>query len=263
MRSLRNIIPILGIIALTALFLKMPEAPNVFGIFKCDTCVGNTPYLPMIGAGYFAILLAISMLFPSFPNLSMAHGGLIWAVLLFFVLTSIDFPQWCPACIIGHLCNISIWMIWWLIPSTTEQGHASPFRERLFLMLFAPIAMITLFGCLNLTFMIYHLKSSQSVMTTNLKAGDLVPNFKIKNDKDTVFANSDITAASGTFINFVSSNCPYCKEQLAILNDASTQLANESYRFINISPSLSQDLIQQSSSTSNGLHFPAFLLALD
>jgi peroxiredoxin len=249
MRQLRNGVPILGIVALIALFLKMPEVPNVLGIFKCETCVRSEPYLPMIGAGYFALLLAVSMLFPKFPSLLIARGGLIWAILLGLALTFIDLPNWCAACTIGHMCNIAIWTIWCLAPSVIDESRASPLRERLFLTFLAPIIIIALFSCLNLTFMVYNLKSKQKVLSTSLKTGDSVPPFTIKNDRNDFFVNTDIAATTGTFINFVSPNCPYCKEQLSVLNDTIIQLVNDAYRFITFSPALTPDLVQQSSTT--------------
>jgi len=249
MRQLRYAVPVLGIFALIALFLKMPEVPNIFGIFKCKTCVGSDPYLPMIGSGYFAILIAISMLFPTFPGSLIARGGLIWALLLFLTLTFIDLPNWCVVCTVGHICNILIWAIWWLVPSAANERRSSLFGERLFLTFFAPVSMIALFSCLNLTFMIYNLKAKHNVLMASLQPGDVLPNFTVRNDKNRSFTNADIAARTKSFINFVSPNCPYCTEQLSILNDVSVQLANDSFQFINISPSLTLDLVEQSSTT--------------
>lgn len=247
MKQLRSIVPILSIIALLALFLKMPEVPNVLGIFKCESCVGSTPYVPMLGAGYFAVLIAISMLFPNFPSFQIARGGVVWAVLLFLVLTYTDYPRLCFACLIGHLCNIAIWTIWLFVPPEVIKQHASPIQERLFLTLFAPISMIALFSCLNLTLMVYHLKTKQPPLATSLKVGDLVPSFKIKDIEDHDFAHTDIADTAGTFINFISPSCPFCREQLLILNDTIAQLTNHSYRFINVTPELNSNLLQQSS----------------
>jgi peroxiredoxin len=249
MRQLRYWIPVLCSLALTVLFLKMPEAPSVFGIFKCKTCVTSDPYLPMIGGVYFAILFAISMLFPTFPGPLIARGGLIWALLLFLAFTFIDLPNWCVACIFGHICNILIWAIWWLVPPIANEIRSSPFSERLFLTFFAPISIVALFSCLNLTFMVYNLKAKHNVLMTSLQSGDILPSFTARNDKNRSFTNADIAATTRSFINFVSPNCPYCTQQLSILDDVAVQLANGSYRFINISPSLTQDLVEQSSTT--------------
>lgn len=246
LRKLRSTVPILGIIALCALFLKMPEVPNILGIFKCESCVGNTPYIPMLGAGYFAVLIALSMLFPNFPSFLIARGGIVWAVLLVLVLTYIDFPHLCFACLIGHLCNIAIWTIWLFVPPAAIKQHASPVQERLFLTLFAPIAMIALFSCLNLTLMVYHLKTKQPPLATSLKVGDPIPNFKVKDIKEHDFAHTDVVKTAGTFINFISPTCPFCREQLLILNDTIPKLKNHSYRFINVTPELSSNLLQQS-----------------
>ena len=242
MRRLRYWVPVLGTLALILLFLKMPEAPDVWGLFKCKTCGVSDPYLPMVGSGYFALLITVALLFPNFPSPSIARGGLIWALLLAPSLTYIDWPAWCIACLIGHICNISIWTIWWLAPPIPHESRASPLGERLFLTLFAPISMITLFSCLNLTLMVYHLKTKQTVLTTSLQVGDKIPHFTSQNQEYRALTN----ATTERFINFVSPNCPYCKEQLLILDEIAAQLANSAYSFIHISPLLTPDLIQQS-----------------
>jgi len=247
MKQLRNWISILGILALMALFLKMPETPNVFGIFKCETCAPSAPYLPLIGAGYFATLVAISLLFPAFPTSLIARSGLIWSVLLAIALTYMDLPVWCAACLMGHACNILIWTIWWGAPAAIQEARASPFRERLCLTLLAPITMMALFSCLNLTFLVYNLKAKHDGLATGLKPGDAVPTFTTLSPENHTFTNSDIAATAGIVINFVSPNCPYCKEQLPILDAVAAQFTNSSYRFINISPSLPPELVEQSS----------------
>lgn len=247
MKQLRNWVPLFGILGLLALFLKMPEAPNFFGIFKCTACGTSDPYLPMFGGAYFATLVAISMLFPTFPNSLIAKGGLIWAIMLALSLTYLNLPNWCVACLIGHLCNIAIWSIWWIAPAKSDNIKVSPFRERLFQTMLTPIISITLFSCLNLTFLVYNLKLKQNFVTTTLQAGENVPAFKSINNKNLTFSNIDISEATKTFINFVSPNCPYCEEQLAILESVADQLAKDNYHFINISPALTSDLVQQSS----------------
>lgn len=249
MKKIRDGVPFFAFAALIVLFLKMPEVSKILDIFKCELCGKNQPYLPLIGAGYFTGLFALSMLFPKFPNPLIARGGLIWALLLAVVLTYIDLPNLCIPCLIGHFCNILIWMIWLLVPpSRDEYSHSSPIRERLFLTLLSPLCIIALFACLNLTFMIYNYKSKQ-VETSSLKTGHQVPSFKIRGDKENFFADTDIPHTQGTFINFVSPNCPYCQKQLSLLNETSLELANSSLRFINISPILTADLVKQAPST--------------
>lgn len=176
--NLRSYIPIFCMIALTALFFKMPETPSILGFFKCKTCPLGDPYLPMLGGGYFATLLAISLLFPTHPHLLMARIGMAWSVLLAAALTYIDLPNICTACLVSHLCNILIWAIWSSVPTQSLMVPSSPFGERLFLTIFAPISVIALFGCLNLTFMIYNLKNKHMVLSENLSPD--LPSFDAK-----------------------------------------------------------------------------------
>jgi hypothetical protein len=53
-KRLRIWVPIVGVLALSVLFLKLPETPDAFGMFGCKTRSTADPYLPLLGAGYFA-----------------------------------------------------------------------------------------------------------------------------------------------------------------------------------------------------------------
>lgn len=226
MRQLRFAVPVLGAFALIALFLMLPEAPSI----GCKACSSGNPYTPLIGAGYFSTLIALSLLFPSFPSLYVARGGLTWAVLLALVLTYIHLPGWCALCLVGHACNILMWTIWAMVPAVKSEGGGR--RERLYMMLFAPVSVVALFSCLNLTFMAYGFKMSRNVPISGLHLGDKAPIFMTK------------TIEGGYVINFVSPGCSHCKEQLEVLNTAAEQM--DSHRFINVSSVLSDELVQHS-----------------
>jgi len=234
----RHWVPVLGIIALLCMFLKLPEIPDILGAFDCKTCFSNNPYFPLITGAYFSVLLALSLLFPAFPGPLIARGGLVWASLLALTLTYLNLPQVCAICLVGHLCHIMIWVIWCMFPAFATRRRTSPLGERLFLTLFAPLIVIALFSAINLTFLIYHLKASQQDAATSLKAGDIAPNFAEN-------APTRIGEKKGWIINFISPNCSFCKEQLGILNGEINELMSDSYRFINITPALTPELIQQ------------------
>lgn len=245
MKVCRNWIPILGIFALALLFLNLPETPNPFGIFGCKTCTVSDPYLSLMGAGYFAALLAISLLFPAFPTPHVARGGLLWAILLAFTLTYLHLPSWCIVCLICHACHILMWIIWVFVPPVVNTS-ALVFRERLCLTLILPISIVALFSCLNLTFMAYNYKSNRHELATGLKPGDVVLPLTIKTSDDQVLIHVDTNDLMYIVINFVSPNCPHCQEQLPILNRITTQLVNGPYRFINVSSVLQPELVQLS-----------------
>jgi thiol-disulfide isomerase/thioredoxin len=247
MNKIRDGAPVLlGMLAMVALFLKLPETPDFFSVFACKTCATSDPYLPLIGAGYFALLVTISLLFPSFPGPRVGRAGLLWAILLAGVLTYIDQPGWCIDCLVGHACNILIWTTWVAIPPRENQVQsASTLRERLCLTLCLPIAVVALFSCLNLTFMAYGFKNNRNLLATTLRAGDALPTFNIQTNRRSI-TNTDVARTAGVVINFVEQDCPYCKEQLPAVEAAATQLVRGSYRFINVSPSLSPELIQRS-----------------
>jgi thiol-disulfide isomerase/thioredoxin len=224
-----SLVPILGIIGLAAMFFKLPE-------ISCKTCFSNDPYMPLVGAGYFAVLVALSLLFPAFPKQHLARSGLMGAILLAFALTYLHFPSWCQACLVGHACNVLIWGVWVFVPRAREQPSSSHLGVRLSLSLFAPISVIALFSSLNLTFMAYDLSKSRH--GEGLRVGDLIPSFTAETVLGSAVANQEMV------FNFVSPDCPYCKEQLQVFHTVVSQRVNSSYRFINVSPALPPALIQ-------------------
>lgn len=239
MKKARQVIPFLGIFTLALLFLKMPESPN---LLSCKTCTSSDPYLPLIGAGYFASLVALSILFPTFPGPRFARGGLLWAVLLAFALTYIQWPLKCPICWIAHGCNILIWALWSFTQAAKSEPHTWVFRERLYLAFLAPLSAIALFSSLNLTFMAYGFKMNSPL--SSFKLGDPVPAFAMKTAKGLTIAND---ASEIQILNFVAPDCPFCKEQIQILNAVASSLkGTKSCRIVHISPSLPSHLVQLS-----------------
>jgi hypothetical protein len=246
MKYLRYFVPVLGIFALIALFLKLPEPAKLFNALSCKTCSSGDPYLPLFGAAYFAILIAISFLFPNFPNSQVARSGLIWAVLLALVSTYIEFPRICVLCLIGHGCNILIWTIWVTIPPINSEIGNSSVRERIYLLLFAPVSVVALLSCLNLTFMAYSFKTSHVISAAGLQIGDLTPDFAVQTFAGQIVTNAD--ANPRMIINFISLDCPHCKDQLLILSAILPKIRDSACRFINIAPILSTELLDYSPS---------------
>lgn len=245
MKKVRHLVPVLSLFALTALFLKLPEIPDFFGFFTCKACSSSDPYLALMGAGYFSALLAVSLLFPAFPLTQVARGGLLWAVLLFATLSYIDLPNLCVACMIAHACNICIWAIWLMTPPS-QQELASNLKERLFMALLMPISIVALFSCLNLTFMAYSLKNSGAISATDLKLGDATPIFATQTIDGHLIANTDDSPVTDIILNFVTPDCPYCKEQMLTVNAIASEIVGKAYRMINVSPKISSGWMKES-----------------
>lgn len=246
MKKTRYLIPVLGILALITMFLKLPETQNVFGNLGCKTCSSGDPYLPLIGAAYFSVIIAVFLLFPTFPSLLIARGGLIWSVLLCLALTYVKLPAWCIDCLIGHACNIMIWTIWATVPPNTDEKPGATIKERLCMILFAPISVVALLSCLNLTFMAYGFKATHKASASDLQPGDEVPVFSMQMIHSGRSITNEDATKTRVIINFISPNCPFCLEQLAILNSIAPQLTNDSFHLINVSSILPSDLDQYS-----------------
>lgn len=235
--TLRASIPFWGLLALVSLFLKLPEIPQLLSFFECKTCSTHDPYIPLMGAGYFSFLIALSLLFPGFPSRSIALGGVIWAVLLALTMTYITLPGVCVLCLVAHFCNIIIWSIWFIAAPSTSDEVAQTVQTRIYLAAIAPIAVVALFSCLNLTFMAYGFKLSQNPLVQNLQAGEAIPEIAVKHVGD-----------KPVILNFVSPNCPYCKEQIAVLVHVEKELAAKGVKFLNVSPTLTPELVSNAAS---------------
>lgn len=241
MKYLRLLIPFLAIIALGALFFKLPETPNPFGILGCKSCVADNSIMTLFSAAYFSFLLALSLLFPSFPSREVARGGLLWALLLAMTLTYVSYPLWCVACLICHVCHILIWMIWLLAPSQISSSLST--RERSYLALLMPIVVVALFSSLNLTYMVYDYKHESELKATELQVGDSLPAFNVKTASGHTLTNETL---AGTAINFITPNCNFCKEQLSMVNSLALERQTNFSRLINVSPMLAEELLQLS-----------------
>ena len=239
------LVPFLGALSLLALFLNLPETQKLLGL-GCKTCAASSPYLTLIGAGYFAVLTAVSLLFPAFPHPRTARSGLIFSVLLAIALTYVKFPEWCLFCLACHACHMLIWTIWMIVPGTKELSD-SIFREKMCLIIFSPFSVIALFACLNLTFMAYSVQVSSKPLA-GLAPGDSIPDFQMETLTGRFIGKTDGAQTENMIINFVSPDCQYCKEQLPIINAVAAEFASGPYRFINVSPSLPNELVQ---------HYPA------
>lgn len=234
LKSLRPLVPLFGLIALGALFFKLPEAPQIFADASCKTCRAESPYLPLMGAAYFSFLIALVSLFPRFPGKVLARIGFVWAFFLGVGMTFLLLPELCTLCLIAHGCNLGIWGV--LVLSPESEGKAAlALSERLCFAAFGTVSILALFGSMNITLLVYNLKSSLNPLAGTLKAGDPIPEFSARTTAGITIDEKE----KGVILNFVALNCPYCKEQLALLSKRSGQK-----RLILIAPVLDRQLVE-------------------
>lgn len=232
----RSAVPWLGGLALLALFFKLPETPDVFGVFGCAACTASSPYLPLLGAGYFALLVATALAFPGFPGPLTARAGLVWAVALAVCLTWFGLPGWCVACLIAHACNIAIWIIWLAVPAVATPPPANVGALRC-LVLIAPVSVVALFSCLNLTFLVYDWKAP-ALGLGGPKPRDTIPDLTLETTEGVRIRIGEQPLA----LNFVSPECHYCKEQLPLVEEARRTLGSDDIRIVNITPGLTDEM---------------------
>lgn len=242
MKKIRFLAPVFGLFALVALFIHLPEISKALGVFECKTCLSSSPYFTLISVVYFTLLIALSQLFPGFPNRYIARAGLIFSVLLAFLLIYINLPNVCAACVFSHICHIFSWSIWTLIPSENKP-HIRLSKERLFLLVIAPITVVAFFSAANLTFKAY--QPNIPVSDTSLSVGDVLPAFTIKTESGDQITSMEVASSRRSIINFISPECGHCKEQLQLLGGISSGLSKEFYKRINICSSISSDFIKE------------------
>lgn len=180
---------LLGVIALSVLFFKLPGVPNLFGITECKSCTTNTPYLPMLAAAYFAFIIAIMLSFPLFPSLSVAIGGLFWSIGLMVTLTYFS-TEWCLICLIAHACHISIWMTLLWSSKLKKPQKETLLGMKLSLVFTAPISVMALFSTLNFSFLIYgpHMNPSSDKL---VQVGETVKTFQLNTEGQNLLSNSE------------------------------------------------------------------------
>lgn len=230
MKKTREFAPFFGVLGLIVLFFKLPETPNPLGLFGCKTCISEDPYIALIGSFYFAFLVSLSLLFSSFPSPTLAKSGLVFSVTLAFALTFLNYPSFCFSCLIAHGLHVLIWLIWLLIPEK-ELFKETRFKEKISLSIFGSFSVVALYGCLNLTFLIYKLKE-QARPSMSLKEGELAPNVALK------AFNEPLRSLRNTVINFVTPGCVFCEKQLALLEEM-TDLSTH-YRFFHVTTNLEE-----------------------
>lgn len=222
-------------LALTTLFFKLPEVMSVLGPTMCPTCISalpyaETPYLALIGGGYFAFLLSMLLSSQRFPGKTGTKIGLLFSIGLFVSLTYFS-PELCIVCIFAHLCHILLWscLLWEKHAVDTAQENIYSKLSSAFT---AAVSMVALFSTLNITFALYAVSSKQ-VETTFLKPGTKIAT--------TSFMQPD-TISNALVIGFVSQNCPFCHDALKMLNTLSKEISEKNIRVIAVTQTITQEI---------------------
>lgn len=223
--------------ALIALFFKLPGLAE---ISKCVSCTASTPYLPMLGASYFAFLAALFMASVGPIGKNRAKIGLIFALGLFLSLSYLN-SEFCPLCIIAHVLHISLWTIL-LVDAREKSPSNEPFLGlKLSFACTAAVSVVALFSTLNITLALYGLNFDMSTSSL-IKPGTSVSTIRLQTLKNEQFTSDELAKTKAVILNFVSSSCPHCKEQLVKLNEIAQKYADSGFRFISISRDTAQGI---------------------
>lgn len=216
--------------ALIALFFKLPGFAE---ISKCASCNAATPYLPMLGASYFAFLAAFLMACRRSIDSNFAKIGLIFAIGLFISLSYLN-SEFCPLCIVAHTLHIIMWTLLAVGAQEKSVSNEPYFGLKLSFACTSAIAVMALFSSLNITLALYGLDfrmTSHSLVTPGTSIGSI----QLQTVQNELFSSKELTKNKAAILNFVSSSCPHCKEQLTKLNDIASKYTDKGFRFIAIS----------------------------
>lgn len=187
----------------------------------------------MLGAAYFSAFIVAILSFPDLPTRPLKVAGLIWASGLAISLTYLS-PFWCWVCLGAHGCHLLMWIIW--KPAGAPARHF--LGVKLSLVFTSALAAAALFSTLNTTFLIYGLSKPSGSL---VKKGSRVKSFALETLEKKPLSDALLNHSEGTLFNFVSANCPYCKDQLPRLDSLANQFYEQGFRFLSITQSLASD----------------------
>lgn len=235
MNRYRIVAVLLTLFALGALFLKLPEVASLLSASFCRSCSSDHPYFVFIGAGYFAALFSVILSFQSFPKKQTAKIGLSFAVALSILLTWMR-SDICTICLFAHACHIGLWAA--LIKAQPMEQKEPLISLKLSCAFASMVSTVALFCTFNMTLVLYELSSKAP--TPLVRPGQPIILPELKSVHNTTITPNNHQAL---IISFVSSHCPYCKEQLEILNRLATTWTEQGFGFVAISRQIPDELM--------------------
>lgn len=224
----KKIIPVaFSLLALLAIFFKLPDVSDLIGLIECSTCSHPSPYIPMLAAAYFAALIATILCFDTIPSPPMRYAGLVWAIGLAIVLTYLQ-GSLCYVCLIAHGCHILVWCFW--RPSCPKPENMV--GVKLVVVFSAFIAAMALFSTLHITLLAYGLKKKH-FMVSSEEQGIVMGPEAVKILKQQILYPKKISDYKGIILNFVSADCPYCRQQMPQLNKIAQSYQSRGFAFFN------------------------------
>ncbi|MGA8164333.1 MAG: TlpA disulfide reductase family protein [Waddliaceae bacterium] len=225
---------LLGLIAFAVLFLKLPGISELFDLPACKSCHTNTPYLPMLAAAYMAAFLTCILSFPSLPSPALKRAGIVWSLGLACGLTYLS-DQWCVICLIGHTCHVGMWTFW----RPTQYGPEGLAGMKLSMMFTSATATAALYSTLHFTFLVYGLSNP---MESLVRAGAAINSFHVETVDKQPLSSDKFSDYDGVILNFVSDSCPYCREQILLLDKIAGEFDSKNLRFVNVSRQVISEL---------------------
>jgi len=228
MNKKNSIAALFSFAALTLLFFKLPGVRDFLGFKRCTQCGPEAPFITMLAVAYFGFFTAILLSFNDFAGKTGAKFGLLWAIGLCVVLTLLR-SELCTICLTAHGLHIAAWCA-----LLTKKSPAAFDKTLIGLKISCActtsISVVALYSSLNFTFALYGLgapKNQSSLIAIGEKAPMLE---RITNNTNL----HEETLHTGIVLDFVSSQCPYCKEQLVRIKDIAEKFKETGIRFVAI-----------------------------
>ncbi len=218
-----SLFPALLVLATLGLLLfKLPGVTALFTPFDCTRCTVGAPLITWVGAGYFAALLALLWLCPSFPSRAVASCGMLFAIALGFLLLWLS-PAFCWICFFAHLFHVLFWGYFLLYPRPGVAFHRETLKKGL---------LATQMGLL--TFLGYYAMDDALFFYLGQSERDQVPPFVFIGADGKRFGTADLAELDYAVFHFVLAECRYCKKQLPVLDALAEKFGSKKIAFFNI-----------------------------
>ena len=145
--------PLFGLIALIALFFKLPAVANFFDLIACSSCAAKTPFIVLIGAAYFSAFISVTLCFRFWPRPIFRYGGFIWALSLSIVLIYLSHNV-CYLCLTAHISHLCMWIFW----KPKQKKSEELIGLKLSVGFACALAGVAFFSTMNFNFLAYELR---------------------------------------------------------------------------------------------------------
>lgn len=222
---------IFGAGALLMLLIKLPGVAFLLKFLDCTRCVEDSPLIAALGGGYFAGLMTLAALFPSFPGRRVAWIGLIWAILLGIFFTFIFSETICSVCLTAHTLHVLMWLTWIVFPRVSSKQIILDAGRRFLIVILVAVGTFVVYWGGNAALEAYDKHLEKAYLAS---VGEKAPPFYFTTVEGKRVTSRQFQPGDRIYLNFVLQKCGFCKEQIPQLNILAKAYGSSKHHFFNI-----------------------------